>query len=318
MTDFRPALFAATLLAATSSHALADIKVIASVKPIHSLVASIMEGVGTPSLIVEGAASPHTYSLKPSQAEELQNANLVFWVGHAFEAFLEKPIETIGKNAQAISLIDSKGIRLLPPREDGNFEAHAHEEEAAGEAGHDHSHAGHDDHDEEIDAHIWLDPQNAIVIAQEIETALSKADPAHAATYAANRKKLTTDLAALEMEINTMLEPVKDRGFIVFHDAYQYFEARFGVKALGSITVSPEVMPGAERIADLREKVSSLKASCVFSEPNFDPKLVNTIIEGTAAKTGTLDPEASGIPAGPALYGTMMRGIAASVRDCLS
>ncbi len=311
MTDFRPALLSAALLAGTSSHALADIKVIASVKPIHSLAASIMEGVGTPSLIVDGAASPHTYSLKPSQAEELQNANIIFWVGHEFEAFLEKPIETIGKNAQAVSLIDSKGIRLLPPREDGNFEAHAHEEEAAG-------HAGHDDHDKEVDAHIWLDPQNAIIIAQEIETALSKADPANAATYAANTKKLTTDLAALETEINTMLAPVKDRGFIVFHDAYQYFEARFGVKALGSITVSPEVMPGAERIADLREKVSSLKASCVFSEPNFDPKLVNTIIEGTSAKTGTLDPEASGIAAGPALYGTMMRGVAASVRDCLS
>ena len=308
MKLFHKAFLSAALLANTSSFAWAEIKVLASIKPVHSLVASIMEGAGTPSLIVQGSASPHTYSLKPSQADELQNADLVFWVGHQFEAFLEKPIETIATKSVAVSLLDTKGITVLPPRETGNFEAH--EEEV--EAGHSH------DHSEEVDAHVWLDPQNAMLMAAEIEQALVKADPANAAIYTANSAKLKTELTALQAEIETTLAPTKDKGIIVFHDAYQYFERRFGVNVLGSITASPEVMPGAERLTELKTKLTNLKAACIFAEPNFEPKLVNAIIEGTPAKTGTLDPEASGIAEGPALYGTMMRGIATSIRDCLA
>ena len=310
MKHLRTALIAGTILTGTTSFATAEIKVLASIKPVHSLVASIMEGAGSPSLIVQGSASPHTYSLKPSQADELQNANVVFWVGHELEAFLEKPLETIATKAKAVSLIDTKGIKVLPPRETGNFEPHADE----GEAGHDDGH----DHGEEVDAHVWLDPQNAILIAAQIEKTLVEADPANAATYTANGVKLKAQIEALQTEIQTMLAPTKDKGFIVFHDAYQYFETRFGAKVLGSVTASPEVMPGAERLTELKAKVASLNASCVFAEPNFEPKLVNAIIEGTPAKTGTLDPEASGLTEGPALYSDMMRGIATSIRDCLA
>jgi zinc transport system substrate-binding protein len=306
MKPFPTALFAATFLAVTSSFASAEIKVMASIKPVHSLVASIMEGVGSPSLIVQGAASPHTYSLKPSQAAELQNADIVFWVGHELETFLEKPLETIATKAKAIELLDNNAIAKLAPRETGNFEPHEDE----GKAGHDHG--------EEIDAHVWLDPQNAILMATQIEKTLVEADPANAETYTANGVKLKAELETLQTEIETMLAPAKDKGFIVFHDAYQYFEQRFGVKVLGSITATPEVMPGAERLTELKAKVASLNATCVFAEPNFEPKLVNAIIEGTPAKTGTLDPEASGIAEGAALYREMMRGIAISIRDCLA
>jgi zinc transport system substrate-binding protein len=302
------AILATAWLAGTSSVALAEIKVMASIKPVHSMVASIMQGVGTPSLIVKGAASPHTYSLKPSQADELQNADVVFWVGHELEAFLEKPIETIATKANSVELINAEGIKKLAPRETGNFDKHNDEPEP--EAGHQHG--------EEVDAHVWLDPQNALLMAAQIEKTLVAADPANAAKYTANAAKLKVDLAALQTEIEAMLEPTKDKGFIVFHDAYQYFEQRFGVKILGSITTSPEVLPGAERLTELKAKLTNLNAICVFAEPNFEPKLVNAIIEGTAAKTGTLDPEASGISEGPALYGDMMRGIATSIRDCLA
>ena len=312
MSFIRTTFLAAALLGSTSTLAFAEIKVMASIKPVHSLVAAIMEGAGTPSLIVAGAASPHTYSLKPSQADELQNADVVFWVGHEFEAFLEKPIETIATKATAVSLLDTNGITVLPPRETGNFEAHEEDAETGAESGHSH------DHGEEVDAHVWLDPQNAILMAAAIEKALVKADPANAAAYSANTAKLVASIAALQTEIETILAPTKDKGIIVFHDAYQYFEQRFGTKVLGSITASPDVMPGAERLTELKAKLTELKASCVFAEPNFEPKLVNAIIEGTPAKTGTLDPEASGIAEGPALYGLMMRGIATSIRDCLA
>ena len=248
----------------------------------------------------------------------------MFWVGHELEAFLEKPLETIATKAKAVELLDNDAITKLAPRETGNFEAHEHEEEAghdhSAEAGKEHKHAegeaGHD-HGEEIDAHVWLDPQNAILMAAQIEKTLVEADPANASIYTANGVKLKAELEALQTEIQTMLAPTKDKGFIVFHDAYQYFEQRFGSKVLGSITATPEVMPGAERLTELKSKVNDLKASCVFAEPNFEPKLVNAIIEGTPAKTGTLDPEASGITEGPALYSDMMRGIATSIRDCL-
>jgi zinc transport system substrate-binding protein len=308
MKAFYKTLIATALLCSASSIALAEIKVMASIKPVHSLVASIMQGVGTPSLIVQGAASPHTYSLKPSQAEEMQNANVIFWVGHELEAFLEKPIETIATKAESVELINAEGIKKLAPRETGNFEKHNDDPEP--EAAH--------KHDEEVDAHIWLDPQNALLMSDEIEKTLVAADPDNAAKYIANTMKLKADITALQTEIQTTLEPVKDKGFIVFHDAYQYFEARFGVTILGSMTASPEVMAGAERLTELKAKLTQLKATCVFAEPNFEPKLVKAIVEGTPAKIATLDPEASGIPEGPALYGQMMRGIATSIRDCLA
>jgi zinc transport system substrate-binding protein len=308
MKSFYRAIITAALLFSTSSIAFADLKVMASIKPLHSLVASIMKGVGTPSLIVQGAASPHTYSLKPSQAEELQNANVIFWVGHELEAFLEKPIETIAANATSVSLLDAAGLNTLPPRVSGNFDKH--NDEPKTDAAHNHA--------EEIDAHVWLDPQNAILMASEIEKTLVAADPDNAAKYTANATKLKADIAALQTEIQAIVDPVKNKGFVVFHDAYQYFEVRFGVKVLGSMTASPEVMPGAERLTELNAKLTALKAACVFAEPNFEPKLVNAIVEGTPARTGTLDPEAAGIIEGPALYGDMMRAIAKSIRDCLS
>jgi len=315
--------------------AAAEISVVASFKPVHSLVASVMEGVSEPSLIVEGSASPHTYSLKPSQASALQDADVVFWIGHELEAFLEKPLESLGKNARAVSLIDSESVTKLPFREGGAFEKHSHDEEvghdhaAKEEAGHDHgakdeekhADAGHDHAAEghgEFDAHVWLDPRNASVFADVIASTLAKADAANAARYQANAATLKERLAALETELATTLEPVKGKGFIVFHDAYQYFENRFGVTAAGSITVSPEVMPGAERVREIREKVRNLGATCVFSEPQFEPKLVSVVVEGTGAKTVVLDPEGGGGTPGTEQYFSLMRGLAKSLRDCLS
>ncbi|HBD23256.1 MAG TPA: hypothetical protein DC023_02395, partial [Oceanospirillaceae bacterium] len=191
------------------------------------------------------------------------------------------------------------------------------------EHGHDeHDEHGHDDHDEhdhgEFDPHVWLDPINAKAMVHEIEEALSAADPANAAAYEANAEKMMGDLDNLVAEITANLAPVKDKGFIVFHDAYQYFENRFGVSAVGSITVSPEVMPGAQRISELQEKVNSLDSTCVFSEPQFEPKLVSTVTENTNAGTGVLDPLGVSIDNGPELYFTLIRNMSYSIKDCLT
>ncbi|WP_039845133.1 zinc ABC transporter substrate-binding protein [Rhizobium gallicum] len=313
----------AILLAGASKAADAP-AVVTSIKPIHSLVSAIMQGVGTPELIVDGAASPHTYNLKPSDASALQSAKVIFWVGPGLEAFLEKPLESLGSGASIAELEDAPGLVKLKFREGGAFEAHDDGDEA--EAGHEHEEAGHDhdahaegDHGHgEFDTHLWLDPMNAEAMAAEITTTLVAADPANALTYQANAKALDAKIDALDREITDIVTPVKEKPFIVFHDAYQYFEHRYAVRVAGSITVSPENMPGAERVSEIHKKVADLGATCVFAEPQFEPRLVNVVIEGTDAKAGVLDPEAATLEAGPDLYFTLMRGIANSMKDCLS
>ena len=231
-----------------------------------------------------------------------------------------------------MTLIESHGLNQLKFREGGAFDSHDHEHDEDGHDDHghddhaedkhdDHGHDdhGHDDHGHDgYDPHVWLDPVNAKALVHEIEEALSDADPANAGTYEANATALMGRLDALVEEVQTELNPVKGRGFVVFHDAYQHFETRFGISAIGSVTVSPEVMPGAERIRELQEKVNSLDASCVFSEPQFEPKLVSTVTENTNAGTGVLDPLGASIPDGPGLYFTLIRNMASALKECLS
>jgi zinc transport system substrate-binding protein len=308
----------AMLLAAGSAHAEGP-NVVVSIKPIHSLVASIMRGVGEPALIVEGAASPHTYSMKPSNASALEKANIVFWVGHGLEAFLEKPLESLGSGAKIVELDDAPGLEKLKFREGGAFEAHddgdAHE---AGAEGHAHEEAGHHHDEGEFDMHLWLDPANAKAMAAEIEKTLAAADPDNAATYKTNLDALGVRLDALDKKLVETVAPIKDKPFIVFHDAYQYFEHRYHVKVAGSITVSPETLPGAARLKQIHQKIVELGATCVFAEPQFEPKLVNVVLEGTPAKSGTLDPEAATLEAGTDLYFQLMEGIGTSLKTCLS
>ncbi len=310
----------AFLFAGSSLQAADAPVVVTSIKPVHSLVSAIMQGVGKPELIVDGAASPHTYNLKPSNARALQDAKVIFWVGPGLEAFLEKPLESLGSDSIVARLDDAPGLVRLPFREGGAFEAHDDGDEHA-DAGNDPAADDHD-HDEDdhhgFDTHLWLDPMNAKAMAAEITTTLVAADPANALTYEANAKALDDKLDALDKEIAATVSSVKDKPFIVFHDAYQYFEHRYHIRVAGSITVSPETIPGAERVSEIHQKVADLGATCVFAEPQFEPRLVNVVIEGTKAKSGVLDPEAATLPAGPDLYFTLMRGIAESMKSCLA
>ncbi|MCC5780820.1 zinc ABC transporter substrate-binding protein ZnuA [Nitratireductor sp. B36] len=353
MKSFRLLLAAASSLALLAPGGVtgafaADQEVVTSIKPVHSLVAGVMEGVGEPQLILQGAGSPHTYSMRPSQARMLAAADVVFWVGPNLEVFLAKPLETLAGEARLVTLSESEGIKLLHMREGGAFEAHSHgDEDGHGdhEEGHGHeegekdhaetdhahddhanddhahdddAHEGHDHHDHGPDAHIWLDPENAKAIVSAIAEALSETDAENASAYAANAAKLNERIDALSAEIADELEPVRNRPFIVFHDAYQYFEKRFGLAAAGSITVSPEVIPGAQRVDEIRTKVRELDAACVFAEPQFEPRLVEVVTEGTNARSGVLDPLGAEITDGPDLYFELMRGMASSFKSCLA
>ncbi|MFB9911470.1 zinc ABC transporter substrate-binding protein ZnuA [Rhizobium paknamense] len=306
--------------------ALAQAEVVASVKPLHSIVAAVMQGVGKPDLLVEGAGSPHSYSLKPSKARALEKADVIFWIGPGLESFLDKPLDALASKATVVSLAEAPGLTLLPYREGGAFDAHDDEHE---EAGHDHgahkehahdAHAdhGHDDHGHEgMDMHVWLDPDNARIIAKTVADTLASKDPAHADQYRQNLASFEKTLDGLDAELKTKLQPVKDKPFIVFHDAYQYFEHHYPVSVAGSITVSPETAPGAERVAEIHAKVKSLKATCIFAEPQFPPKLIKVVAEGTDAKTGVLDPLGADLKDGPDLYPTLMRQLADNLVKCL-
>ncbi|MFN3745190.1 MAG: zinc ABC transporter substrate-binding protein [Hyphomicrobiaceae bacterium] len=302
-------------LAFTGNAARADdLNVVATIKPIHSIAAAVMAGVAEPKLLIDGAASPHTFSLKPSDAKALAAARVVFRVSDGLEPFMIKVIKSLPKTVQVVTLQEAPGLTLHKMRSGGTFEDHDHGHNQGKRDKHGHSH-GHDK--SAVDGHIWLDPANAATLAVRMAEVLGKAHPAGADRFKANAEAFGREVAALSAELEAKTKPLTGKPFVVFHDAYQYFERRFGLEAAGSVTVSPDVAPSARRLSALRRKINELKAVCVFSEPQFEPRLIVTITEKTKAKRGVLDPLGVSIPAGPAHYATLLRNLAADFESCL-
>ena len=320
-------LIAAALLGSISPSAeAADVadRVVASIKPVHSLVSGVMAGVGEPHLIIRGTTSPHAFSLRPSDAASLENARVVFLIGKSVETSLVGSVDTLARRARVVLLSKAQGLVHRPLREGGDFETHGHHEEEGSDEGQtrDHGTDGHHEHregkeDDALDLHVWLDPANAGVMVRVIADTLSEVDPANAGAYAANAEMLLRRLEDLTVEIAAELAPARDRPFIVFHDAYQHFEDRFGLKAVGSVMVSPDQAPSVRRITELHDKVRRLGAICVFAEIQFEPNLVDAIIEGTSARTGTLDPLGTADSNGPEAYFDLIHNMATSFKQCL-
>jgi len=305
----------------------AEIKVVTSIKPIHSLAIYLMDGVGKPDLIVDGFNSPHGFSMKPSHAKMLQNADLVFWIGEDLESFLEKPLNSIAKKAEKIELIEIKGLNVLKFRERNIFDEHDHDDHAKKKDDHD----DHDDHDKkeddhedhdgheghghgEYDPHIWLDPINAKVILKEMTEHLIENDLKNASTYKSNLDKALNDIDKLTMDVMTELN--ESTSSIVFHDAYQYFEERFNVKILGAFTVNTDVMPGAEQLSEIREIIEHDKVKCIFSEPQFNPDIIKVVAKDMNIKTGVVDPLGATLNPGKDLYFDLIRNMSASFKGC--
>ena len=305
----------------------AEIKVVTSIKPIHSLASYLMDGVGKPDLIVDGFNSPHGFSMKPSHAKMLQNADLIFWIGEDLESFLEKPLNSIAKKAEKIELIEIKGLNVLKFRERNIFDEHDHDDHAKKKDDHD----DHDDHDKkeddhedhdgheghghgEYDPHIWLDPINAKVILKEMTEHLIENDLKNASTYKSNLDKALNDIDKLTMDV--MTESNESTSSIVFHDAYQYFEERFNVKILGAFTVNTDVMPGAEQLSEIREIIEHDKVKCIFSEPQFNPDIIKVVAKDMNIKTGVVDPLGATLNPGKNLYFDLIRNMSASFKGC--
>ncbi len=327
-----PLIFSILSILTFFTPANAEIKVVASIKPIHSLAIYLMDGIAKPDLIVDGYASPHGFAMKPSHAKMLQNADLIFWVGEDLESFLEKPLSSIAKKAEKIELMKIKGLQVLKFRERNIFDDHDdhghddHDDHGKKEDDHDdhgkkdddHDDHGHDDHDVhahgEFDPHIWLDPINAKVILNEMVEHLIENDPKNEAKYKSNLAKALKEIDKLIIDVMTDLS--SSVSSIVFHDAYQYFEKRFNVNILGAFTVNTDVMPGAEQLAEIREIIEHDKVACVFSEPQFNPDIIKAVAKDMNIKTGVIDPLGATLDPGKDLYFNLIRNMSASFEGC--
>ena len=321
------------------SYAKADTKVVASIKPIHSLISYVMDGVGTPGLLVDGSSSPHTFQLKPSHATMLQEADIVFWIGEDLESFLETPLESIAKDAKQVTLMESEDIEMLKFREKNVFDDHddhgdehddhdehgdehdEHEEhEEHGDEHDEHEdehddHAHHDGHNHgEFDIHFWLDPEIAKTIVQIAAKEISEIDPANASKYEANAAKALNELDQLISDTRGKIN--KDATYVVFHDAFQYFEQRFGIEVIGALTVNPEILPGAKQLAEIREVIEHEAVNCLFSEPQFNPTIAETIASDTGVKAAVLDPLGAELEPGKDLYFDLISDMASSFESC--
>ena len=338
-----PLIFSILSILTFFTPANAEIKVVASIKPIHSLASYLMDGIAKPDLIVDGYASPHGFAMKPSHAKMLQNADIIFWVGEDLESFLEKPLSSIAKKAEKIELMETKGLQVLKFRERNIFDEHDHDDHGKKEDDHDdhddhgkkeddhdhdhddhgkkeddHDDHGHDDHDGhahgEFDPHIWLDPINAKAMLNEMAEHLIENDTKNEAKYKSNLAKALQEIDKLTIDVMTDLS--SSVASIVFHDAYQYFEKRFNVNILGAFTVNTDVMPGAEQLAEIREIIEHDKVACVFSEPQFNPDIIKAVAKDMNIKTGVVDPLGATLDPGKDLYFNLIRNMSASFKGC--
>jgi len=265
-------------------------RVVASIAPVHSLVARVMRGVGEPRLLILPGASPHHYALRPSEAGALAEAELVVWIGPELERQLLRPLGMLSSGARLLQLDTVPGLVRLPWRGDGA---------------------------DSIDPHFWLDPENARTWIDSIAATLGEADPTHRRLYAENVVAAAAELTALEREIADRIAPLRGRPFILFHDAFQYFERRFGIEATGVLTPADDRPPSPARVARIRKLIRASGARCLFRPPTASAALARTVVEGTGARVAVLDPIGRDLSPGPDLYPALMRNIAAALVDCL-
>lgn len=339
---------AALMLALMQPSPASALEVVVSIKPLHALAAAVMETTGKPTLLIQGHVSEHTHALRPSDARLLSHAEVIFWAGPELEGYLKRPLENLAPQAHQVALLATPDLHRLPMRQGGAWEGNDHDHGTADDdhADHDdhappartdnHDHADHDDHapsakavesnanktlpsveKKPIDPHAWLDPRNAAHMASAMAETLARRDPERAARYRDNAQRLAQKLATLDTRLAKELQAVRKRPYIVFHDAYQYFEKRYGLNSVGSILVNPEQPPGAKRVSEIAARLRTTGARCLFAEPQFPQRMVDAVSAGQPVRVGVLDPLGAAFPEGPELYFELMDALTRALRDCL-
>ncbi|MEC9360248.1 MAG: zinc ABC transporter substrate-binding protein [SAR324 cluster bacterium] len=303
---------ALSILCITKFIFASELNVVVSIKPYHSLVSGIMQGISTPVLLMKGNYSPHSYAIRPSSAEDLQQADIVFWGGAKLEGFLTKSLKSLASRAKLVSLQGIEGLKLLPMRsnkgwhlyDSDSVEYHSAEDETESYSG--------------TDPHVWLDPQNAKIISQKIVKVLSEMDPQNRQKYHKNGEKYALRLNLLDLDMKAKMAKVAEKPYLVFHDAYQYFERSYKLNAVGSVTLHIDYGSSARRLMEVQQTIKRERIICIFREPQFSPKLLQTVVTGTKVKIGTLDPLGVGIESGTELYFTLLNNLSSSLSKCLN
>ena len=313
-------------VSALSPLALAKPVIATSIKPVSMVVAAIAGDKADIQQIVSSTASPHDFAMRPSDLKKILKADTVVWVGESLERFLEKPLENAGKEDSSIEWLALDGMALH------NFAKEHHDEDEAEKSHDDHDHEAHDDHDHEehgdhegheghhhdgVDPHVWLSPDNARVLAKAVTARLVSLDSENAEYYKENLASFEKGLSAKDAEIRKALNKVNKVPYIVFHDGYSYFEQHYGLSHAGEITVSPERKPGAKKVAEIRHEIQEHKVQCVFSEPQFSPAIVKTLLDGTDVKTAPLDPLGSKVKMGTNAYFSFLDSLSGQFLSCL-
>ncbi len=316
--------------------------VISTIQPINSLVSAVIGNTGKSITIIPSEQSPHDFKLKPSDVKVLQNGNIIFYVSNHLESSITKVFKNLPKNIKVINLMEESGVNHLAIRDNDAWERHDHhghddhdkhgkkhddhdDHDKHGKKHDDHDdhdkhgkkHDDHDDHEKEDDVHIWLSPDNAIKIVQKVNKVLSLYFPENSKIYNDNTTKFIDKIKNLKMELVRELSPIKNKPYIVFHDAYQYFEKTFELNAVGSVALEGDIASSPKQISFIKDKIIKSKASCVFQEPQFDSKLVKIVVEGTDAKIGTLDPLGVNITGDKDFYLQLLSNMAKSLKECL-
>lgn len=300
-------------------------RVVTDIAPIHSLVAMVMDGVGEPGLLIPQNASAHEYAMRPSEAKALQEANLVVYLGHDMTPWMEPLFETVAASADALDLSKVDGVLQLSYREGpvfGDHDDHEGHDDHEKEGHDEHEEEGHDDHEGHDhggnDPHMWLDPANALVWLDAIASELGHLDPQNAAFYSANAKSAKEEITHEAHHIEDQLKSVQGRGFLVFHDAYQYFENRFGISATGSISLTDASKPSAKRLQELKHHFEEEGIRCILSEPQYSSKLINSVFGGYKPHIGEVDPIGVDLRLGPGLYPKLLANLALGIAECVN
>ena len=271
--------------------------VVSTIKPVQALVYAVAGGKDSPlevTQLLPDGASPHHYALKPSDMRMLENAKVVFRIGSGLETFLDKPLSNLSAQQRVMTLAEATGIQHLHARAAQNH-ADAHSE----------------------DLHLWLNPENAIVMSRAIATALGEADPTHKADYLANAEQLIQNISATDAQIRQQLAPLSGKPYLSFHDAWQHFDTHYGLNFAGAVTLDVSRLPGARHVKDIRHIIEEKQATCLFREPQFSPAMVKTLVEGRNIHLGELDPLGMSLPLDKNTYTTLLQNAADSFQHCL-
>jgi len=302
-----------TLILAAAPAAAADPpRVVVTLKPIQSLAAAVMAGVGRPELLVRGTAAPTSFSLRPAEVRLMNSATIVVFVSEALESFIVRALENLPQDTRVVELMAAEGLRHLPQRLGPNWVEDDGPRTSPRPLGTD---PGAEDPD--TDPYVWLDPQNARAIAAALVDELSDADPKRALTYARNLQALEQRLAQLDQEIAKTMEVVKKSPFLVLHDAFQYFERRYGLDAAGAVTRRPDTRPSPRRVSQARARIAEAGVLCVFGEPQYPQAHAKMVSDGTPAKLGQLDALGATLPETAEAYPMLLRGVAEGFKACL-